>query len=181
MKSKVSYDRLREILTYIPDTGVWLWKDPPPRSKVNKGDLAGCISRNTKHPDNCYRRIKIDGRMYKAAILAWFWTYGVWPSKDLDHANGDSLDDRINNLREATDSQNRANSRVPMHNTSGFMGINWNKRNKRWHVRVMKEGYRHWVGAFKSLDEAKEAHRNKSIELLGEFSPYNREDRDEVG
>ena len=77
----LSHERLLEALEYRPDTGQFFWRIVGgPRSI---GKLAGCIK------DTGYREIGLDGKLYKAHRLAWFYVYGAWPSERLDHRYGD--------------------------------------------------------------------------------------------
>ena len=105
-------ERLRELLDYDPHTGVFLWAAST--GPVGAGKIAGCIHRG-------YRRINIDGRKYRAGRLAWLHIYGHWPSDQIDHINGIRDDDRLDNLREATNQENAHNQRHPMRNSKGKM------------------------------------------------------------
>ena len=100
--SGLGLDRVQRVLSYEPHSGLFYWKEPPKGHSRLAGYVAGGITTG-------YVLIKIDGRKYKAHRLAWLMVTGEWPKKDIDHINGCPLDNRIDNLRLATASQNQAN------------------------------------------------------------------------
>jgi hypothetical protein len=104
-----SINRLREDLTYNPDTGEIMWAKP--RTGVTVGAIAGSVC---KHRG--YRRINIYQQMWPAHRIAWALHYGVDPHPlTIDHINRDKTDNRITNLRTATQSEqnrNRDNTRI---------------------------------------------------------------------
>jgi hypothetical protein len=105
---------LTSVLHYTPETGEFLWNLPRPKIRV--GQRAGYKKKNTG-----YIYIEIDGKSYSAHRLAWFYVTGTFPKKQIDHINRNRSDNRYENLREATNSQNKANS---IHtNKNGMMKI----------------------------------------------------------
>ena len=99
----LSQVKLRELLHYDPETGVWTWLNPLPRSRVKPGDIAGRIM------DNGRRQIRIASGFYYSSRLAWLYMTSEWPINQVDHENRNRSDDRWENLREATQSQNSFN------------------------------------------------------------------------
>lgn len=91
---------------------------------------------------------------------------------EVDHINGDTLDNRLDNLREATKSQNRHNQFRKKKNLSGYQGITYVRNTNRYHGRVMKDRKVYATKIFKTAEEALIAHMELSISLFGEFSPY---------
>jgi hypothetical protein len=151
--------RLKELLTYNPETGEFRWSTTP-RKGVRAGGIAGNIL-STGH------RIRIDRLEYKAHRLAWLWVYGRWPQDDIDHINGDPTDNRIANLREATDSQNLGNSKRRADNTSGFKGVaRSSAKAEKWRAHLQGQ----YLGSFDTKEEAHAAYVAKARELYGEFA-----------
>jgi len=92
------------------------------------GDAAGSIN------GTGYRRVGIDGRYYTEHALVFLMHHGYVPS-EIDHINGDRADNRIENLRAVTRSQNQYNKR-PQRNASGYRGVSWHKKSGKWCVRI---------------------------------------------
>jgi hypothetical protein len=158
-------DRLHEVLDYDPETGHLTWRVGNHGRKPGK--RAGCVK------SRGYRKISIDGKSYPASNLAWFHFYGVVPENLIDHKNLDKADDSIENLREATPSQNARNQGRNSANTTGFKGVavfnkQWNRAHFRAHIRV--EGRRVFLGLFHTVEEAYAAYCKKAREVHGEFA-----------
>lgn len=153
--------RLRDLLEYEPETGVFRWKVNA-SSRRPAGSVAGVTTALG------YRKIGIDGSRYYAHRLAWFYVHGRWPAAHLDHVNRSTADNRIANLREATCSQNLANRPAQCNSSHGFKGVTRNK--KRWSARInINRKYIH-LGTFDTPQEAHAAYRAKASELFGEFA-----------
>jgi hypothetical protein len=91
----------------------------------------------------------------------------------VDHRDGDGLNNQRDNLRLATNSQNLFNRGKTKLNTSGYKGVSWNDRKKRWMVRVEANGQSHFVGYFDDPEEAASAYDVAARELHGEFAFLN--------
>lgn len=143
---------LSNLLSYDPETGVISWKVN--RGRVKAGDAAGY-----HHKGDNYLYVKIRPHRYPAHRLAWFLHYGRWPENVIDHINGNGLDNRLCNLREATISENMFNSRTPKSNTSGRKGVCYDKLNKKWMAYVGFEGRFINLGRYRTLEEADAAAR----------------------
>jgi len=142
MTEELTVERLRELLHYDLETGVFTWRIRPAYN-VQIGDLAG--SQDTKG----YIRIQIDGKLYKAHRLAWFYVTGAWPVNQIDHRNGVRNDNRFSNIREADHYLNAQNQRRPRSdNTSGFLGVSWSKAERKWDARIMTNGKSCFLGLF---------------------------------
>ena len=87
-----------------------------------------------------------------------------------DHSNGDGLDNRKENLRVATRSENQWNTQKRINNTSGCKGVTWNKKNQRWIAKIMKENKSYYLGSFKKKEDAALAYNLKATELFKEFA-----------
>ena len=93
------------------------------------------------------------GKSHKAHRLIFMLHNGFMP-QEIDHINGDRADNRIENLRAVTRSENQCNRGVLANNTSGYAGVSWHKKSKAWVVRVMKNGKTRMLGYFKDIELA---------------------------
>jgi hypothetical protein len=124
------------------------------------GDVAGCIN-NTG-----YRQIMINGKRYCTHRLVWMYVHGSFPVDMLDHIDGDKLNNRINNLREATCQQNMQNQTKPRSgNTSGFLGVHWYKRDKKFKAQIKISGKSKYLGCFETAEEAHQAYLTAKRQL----------------
>jgi len=161
----LSLARLREVLDYDPETGVLTWRlrlSP----KCRLGDPAGQIGAQG------YRKIRLDGKYYPASHLAWFHYYGEAPSRLVDHKDRDKSNDRIENLRLATSSENARNRKRSSLSTTGLKGasrFNSPRNAKKFRSTITVDGKRIHLGQFDTAEEAHAAYAEKVAELHGEF------------
>jgi len=154
--------RLKEVLDYDPDTGVFIWKERI-SIRITVGSVAGWLQSG-------YLRTRIDGVFYYQHRLAWLWVHGVWPPEQIDHKDMNRENNRIANLRLATKSQNGANARVRSHSKNGLKGIIWDKQRGRWRARIRHDGRVFHLGDFHTALEAHNAYVSKAQELFGDFA-----------
>ena len=149
-------------LAYDPMTGDFWWlvctgnrpKDRPAGNSRPRG----------------YRELCWKGKSYPAHRLAWYFYYGELPTLQIDHINGNTGDNRIENLRLATPSLNKANTRTPRTNTSGYKGVT--RQGKRWTAAVKHMGRRYYLGAFDTPEEAHAAYCCGAMSFFGEYANF---------
>lgn len=145
MRDTITQERLKELLRYDAETGVFTFRIK--RGNKRAGSVAGKLLQG-------YVRIKVDRIEYAAHRLVWLYVHGKWPIQEIDHINRIPHDNRFKNLREATSAQNKQNSSIRKSNTSGFVGVSWSKRDRRWRASI-KVNYRHIsLGGYSSVEEA---------------------------
>ena len=159
----ITQSELKEVLDYNPDTGVFTWIKSTTR-RVKTGDVAG--SKNNRR----YINIRVNKKQYLAHRLAYLYMTGNFPENFIDHINHIKDDNRWANLRDATNSQNQANQLKRKNNKSGYKGVAYYKRDKKWHARIMYMKKRIHIGYYTTPEEAYEAYKKKAIEIHGEFS-----------
>lgn len=132
-----------------PEKGL-IWHNPEKDRRGQRRERAGHIKPGLINRGGGYRIVTIrvnDGirKTIRAHHLIWCWVHGEWPSGEIDHINGDRDDNRIENLRLATVSQNRSNKRISSNNTSGYKWVSWQTGNlkKPWRAEVWHQGKRH--------------------------------------
>lgn len=167
MRSRVSIQRLMEVLAYDANTGELRWK----QSKGTKcaGSLAG-----TKVAG--YLRIQIGGRIYPAHQLAWAIHFGEWADSPIDHRNRDGSDNRLVNLRKVTPSENQHNRGISRNNRSGFLGVFYDGHAKRFKAEIAAGGVTYRLGAFHTAEAANEAYVTAK-QRLHPSSPLNKDER----
>jgi len=144
--------RLKSVLSYDKKTGVFRWKKPP-SNRVCVGDIAGYFD-GKKH-----RIISIDGHKYPAHRLAIFYVTGVMPTLPVDHINGDGLDNRFANLREATPAVNAQNIRGPSKNNKvGLLGVYLCNQTNRYRSSIRANGMTIRLGRFDTPEAAHHAY-----------------------
>lgn len=157
---EITQSLLHEMLDYNEDSGVFTWKVRPAR-RVHVGDVAGTLSKKG------YLGFKIFGNYHLAHRLAWLYVYGKEPKDFIDHINRITTDNRICNLREATNQENKRNGKKYRNNTSGFRGVY--RKNNGWEAYLVERKKVVYVGRFKTPEEASSAAENVAKKLHGEF------------
>lgn len=160
---ELSAARARELLHYEAETGIFTWAVNR-RGPAKAGDVAGTRMKNG------YRKIGIDGREYLCHRLAWLVTSGSWPAHQIDHINGDPGDNRLENLRPATNAENHQNLGLRKTNTSGHVGVTWFADRGKWVAQIHVAGKHKCLGYFDDKLDASTAYRKAKAELHP-FSP----------
>lgn len=152
----LTHTRLVDLLSYNPGTGVLAWMKPR-RGQPAPGTEAGAVKADG------YRAIKVDGRFYKAHRLAWFYAHGAWPPDQIDHVNRDKTDNRLANLRLATNVQNHRNKGCYQSNRSGVAGVR--PVANKFQAYITHLGRRIHLGKFDSLFDAVAARKSAENKL----------------
>ncbi len=146
---------------YVPETGELLYKVRVTGPRTCIGDVAG-----SDGPKG-YLHLRVLGKSRRVHRLIFLMHHGYFPDM-LDHIDGNPRNNRIENLRECTNSQNRANSKRQWNNTSGFVGVT--RDGKKWRARFTLDGRRQSIGLFNTKEEAHAAYCQKASDLYGEFA-----------
>ena len=166
MENEITMFRVFELLDYNPETGNFTWKINR-RGRRQQGMAAGCVNTNG------YVRISIDYRLYNAQRLAWLFTTGKWPTKLIDHIDGNPANNCAANLRECDYIQNGANRKISSANTSGYKGVSKIKSTGKWGAWIKVAGKSKNLGAnFNTPEEAHEAYKKASDQMHGKFGRY---------
>ena len=145
----LTQERLKELLHYEADTGVFIWSSA--RGSSGAGRIAGSL-----RPDG-YRQIQVNGKSYQEHRLAWLYAYGEFPSGKkclIDHIDGNKTNNRLDNLRACSDFENQRNTRKRVTNTSGFKGVSWDKKSKKWQAQIYIDGKKRTVGRYSIKEDA---------------------------
>lgn len=140
----ITQEKILELFEYCD--GELYWKKDVAKN-VKKGSQAGTL--NLKN----YKIIGIDNKTYRAHRLIFLMIHGYLPTI-IDHIDGNTLNNKINNLRAAQSADNSANAKLAKHNTSGAKGVFWKKQVKKWEVAVAYKNKRHYFGLYKDFELA---------------------------
>lgn len=147
---KLTQKRLKELLHYDPDTGIFTWKVRPANC-LQIGDVAG----GTDFYGYC--RIRVLGKICKAHRLAFLYMEGYMPENCVDHINRIRNDNRWCNLREVSRSCNAKNREFCPSDTTGVVGVRFYKTMGKWGARIHVNRSRVYLGCFETKTDAAKA------------------------
>jgi hypothetical protein len=156
----VTLERLKEILSYDPETG--FFTNLSTRKRAPIGATAGSTGKNG------YIEIGIDGRSYLAHRLAWFYMTGEWPPQ-VDHKDRDRANNAFSNLRAADNAQNQMNRKAT--SRSGYKGVTWHDCGK-WMAQIHIEKKHIYLGLFETALDAHRAYCETALKHFGEFANF---------
>lgn len=160
-----SFDRVRELFDYNPDSGLLVWKTINKfwKGRIKVGDRAGYV-------DHGYRRTCIDGVVYLEHRVIWFWMTGNDdPTVEIDHKDRNGENNKWNNLRQASPAQNQANKpKANKLNKYGYKGIGKTIGNKYFACISERGKWRH-LGVFETPKEAHNRYCEEARKLYGDY------------
>lgn len=162
MNRNISQQYVRDILNYDSATGIFTWKKPKSK-RVRVGEVAGCYDRDK------YIIIRIDRIGYPAHQLAMLYVYGSLGEYCVDHINGVKYDNRIDNLRYASFSENQYNTKLRKTNKTGVKGVYAHKN--KFRAQIKYSGTRKHLGTFNTIELAYKAYCEASKLYHKEFTP----------
>lgn len=163
--NNLTQEEVKRLFDYNPETGDLIWKRRYDVLQNWNTKHAGKIA-GTFRSDG-YVKIRIGGKKYFAHRLVWLWVYGYLPKKDIDHINKCSWDNKIENLREATDAENQQNVRRRIDNSSGYSGVHYRTDSGKWRAYINVAGKTQHLGSFCSKDLAVKAREAAEAEYFG--------------
>lgn len=162
---KYSFDYINSQVRYEPETGFLFWRGTGTGKKIGRpagGNFGiGYIS-------ICFNQDRI-----MAHRVAWLLSTGFWPSNQIDHRNHIRSDNRIVNLREATNEENTRNRLVLKRNTSGVTGVHFHKRDRKWVAQITVDGKHKFLGYFNDLSSAQSTRKEAEKKYYKAFAPDN--------
>ena len=147
--STLTQERLKELLHYDPDTGVL--------RRTHAMDRGHNIYEKDFIPKSItpagYLQIGLFKYPYLVHRLTFLYVEGRWPH-EIDHIDGDRLNNKWLNLREVDPATNRRNMGIPINNRSGVRGVYWYPRYQKWEATIGKGGEHFYLGRYDSFDDA---------------------------
>lgn len=155
MQHPIDQATLKTLLHYDPLTGIFV-RLKRGKGKRGKGNRAGHIHRSASRKR--YRKISFgtgpERRFYYEHRLAYLYMTGKFPPQQIDHIDGDGLNNAWRNLRPVTQRENSWNMQTPISNTSGHIGVSWEERRNKWRVRMHNPKRSPFIGRFTRFDDA---------------------------
>jgi hypothetical protein len=145
-----------EFLKYDPDTGILTWKKSP-ANRVKTGDEAGTINANG------YKVFSIRNKLYSAHRIAWLISKGALPLEHIDHINGIRSDNKLDNMRAASNRENLRNCKLHKLNKSGVTGVKWYPKQMSWESYITVDYKKICLGYFKVFFDAVAARKSAEI------------------
>lgn len=162
--------RLHELLTYDQSTGLLHWK-----VRRNQCAVAGAVA---GHKANCrgklYFRVRVDDQLIMGHWIVWAMLHGEWPTDQIDHADGDGLNNRQGNLQVASQADNNKNAAIRKDNKTGVAGVTLS-RNGSFVASIRVGGKQLTLGTFNDLEDAATV-RKETEKALG-FHPNHGRDQ----
>ena len=153
---RITQDELKAHLTYNPETGIFQKKNGTPVGYLCKD---GYIQINL-----------LDGSQRKAHRLAWLYMTGSFPKGILDHIDGNRTNNKWENLREVSYSQNGMNSSFRKSNTSGYKGVSFDKKYQKYEAYIWKDNKKKHLGYYDCPLAANDAYMKASEVMHGEYA-----------
>jgi len=145
--------------------GELYWKSKPKHGHIKVGDKAGWINALG------YKYVGAGGKHHRLHRVIFFMHHGYLPDV-IDHIDGDILNNRIENLRPATHTQNMRNTKLSARNNSGVKGVNWDKKSNKWRVHISVDGKTKTFGRFKDMELAELIAIEARNKYYGEFARH---------
>jgi hypothetical protein len=159
----ISQEYLKSIFKYEPETGNLVRiKYLSPNAKV--GNIAGCLCKKTG-----YIIVSVKDKTYPLHRIVWMYLYGKFPKEQIDHINCNRSDNRLINLREATNQENQRNKKLRSDNKSGYIGVSWFNRDSKWKADIRIDGKTKHLGYYDTPEEASDAYKKVAKICFGEF------------
>lgn len=162
--SEITAERVRDLLDYCAEDGNFRWRSA--HKRANAGSIAGQLR------PNGYRCIAIDGTRYLAHRLVWLHCFGEIPVGFVDHINRDRSDNRLENLRLCSHSQNCRN-RPGAAGEGCIKGVSWHRQRQKWQAQIKVDGRNRYLGLFSTKEQAAAAYDAAASVEHGDFAYLN--------
>lgn len=164
---EITQEVVKQLFDYHED-GYLIWKVKP-RQNVKIGDRAGFCA---NYERGKRWKVKIYTKSYFCSRIIFFWHNGYFPPM-VDHKDRNKLNDKIENLRAASNSDNARNTNSRKNSGSKYLGVYWHAKNRYWCASVSSSGKTKHLGVFINEDDAAKAYNKAATEHYGEFANLN--------
>ena len=160
----ITQEYVQSLFDYHED-GYLLWKTTG--KGIAKNRIAGSLDKSKG-----YFSVMIDGKNYYVHRVIFLIHYGYLP-KYIDHKDTNRSNNKVDNLREATSTQNKGNAYKKRNNTSGFKGVSWSKPSNKWQAAITQNSRPVHLGVFSDKISAAKAYNEAALKYFGEFARLN--------
>lgn len=160
---EITQNCLYETFSYKKE-GFLVWSVNKAPKKI--GDVAGTIQTNKNGKK--YKKITLNRKCYLEHRLIFLFHHGYLPEQ-IDHIDGNGLNNKIENLREATSKQNARNRKIPSNNKSGHTGVCWDKKTKKWFSYIRVDGFSKTLGRFVNIEDAIQTRKKFESIYFGDY------------
>lgn len=154
--SKLTQERVKELFDYDSESGI-LYR------KFKSGNRKPCGHKPKS--SHGYGAVKMGEKMYLTHRVIWLWQYGSMPNGEIDHIDQNKMNNRIENLRVVSASENMHNRGLRRDNSSGYPGVYWSKRHKKYKAQIRINNKKIYLGYYNTAEEAFEAYKRAKMEL----------------
>jgi hypothetical protein len=166
MTGELTQERLKEVMHYDPETGLFIWKvSAPPNGKI--GSVAGY----TRKDGRCV--IGFKGELYLRSRLAFLYMEGFFPQESVDHINRITSDDRWSNLRSVSQRENLSNTGLRSNNKSGYKGVSFHAEKGKWGAAIKTREGKIFLGYYSDPLHAAHEYNKAAVKYFGEFAVLN--------
>lgn len=155
---------VQQLFTYNAETGELCWRTS--KNNVKAGDVAGSIKKNG------YKYLRLGNKSYLVHRIVYLHHLGFLP-KIVDHIDGNPLNNRIENLRGATQAQNMRNVRVHVDNPLGLKGVSWDAGSNKYRAQIYINKKQKYLGVFTCPVDAAQAYNLAAETWFNQFANYN--------
>lgn len=152
----LTYEEAHYLFDYNEETGELFWKHPTAK-RIKAGDKAGSPLHNR------YMQVFVHNHSYRVHRIVWLMIYGSFPKGFIDHIDHNGFNNKLYNLREVTVEENNKNISLPKNNTSGVIGVSFNKRRGKWFAQIRSNKKKYYLGLFDSFLDAVKARKEAEI------------------
>jgi hypothetical protein len=161
----LTQSEVKELVEYNPETGDFTWLKYRAHN-ARAGSKVGSIT------NMGYMETRVSRKKFLLHRLAWLYMTGSLPKNGIDHINGNPLDNRWANLREATVKQNNINCKIKKSNKCGFKGVCFHNQMKKWRANIRINGVQTHLGLFDTPEKAHQAYCEAAMRVHKEFANF---------
>jgi hypothetical protein len=157
----LDFETANKLFSYEEETGKLIRKIDIKHAKFKAGDEAGRV--HTDSSGKKYRRVGINGKEYRTHRIIYLLKTGKVPEHEIDHKDGNGLNNLWKNLRDVTSLENMRNLKKYRNNTSGVVGVYWDRATGKWKAQIRVKGKDIYLGLFTHKEDAIGARKEAEI------------------